>query len=158
MPWAHLTFERMKSVYAELIKLVHEGKHTNIEISAMETLIRAEYAKRDFTKRQLKIVAMIFGLSYSFGKEWAIIPKMRDFELAGISKIKIRKELDQLIEMGVVEWKPEEHLFKITDPRKWTGAPYHSGYNDARSKELFLINLKHADIDIALAFEEIEGE
>jgi Bacteriophage replication protein O len=158
MPWAHLTFERMKSVYAELIKIIHDGRHMSVEISAMETLIRAEYAKRDFTKRQLKIIAMIFGLSYPFGKEWAVIPKMRDFELCGISKIKIRKELEVLIEMGVVEWKPEEHMFKITDPRNWTGAPYHSGYNDDRSRELFLINLKHADIDIALAFDEIKGE
>jgi hypothetical protein len=158
MPWAHLTFERMKSVYAELIQLIHDGKHTNIEISAMETLIRAEYAKRDFTKRQLKIIAMIFSLSYPFGKDWAVIPKMRDFELAGISKIKIRKELDQLIDMGVVEWKPEENLFKITDPRKWTGAEYHSGYNDDRSRELFMINLKHLDIDITPILEKSKGE
>lgn len=147
MPWAHLTFERMKSVYSELIKIIHEGKHMSVEISAMETLIRAEYAKRDFTKRQCKIIAMIFTFSYPFGKEWAVIPKMRDFELCGISKIKIRNEINQLIEMGVVEWKPEEHMFKINDPRKWT-APYHGGYNDERSRELFFINLKHANIDI----------
>jgi hypothetical protein len=158
MPWAHYTFDRMKTIYAKLLEFIHDGKHTNLDIQVMETLIRAEYVKRDFTKRQLKIIAMIFTFSYPYGKEWALIPKMRDFELAGISKIKIRKELDQLIEMGVVDWKPEENLFKINDPRKWTGASYHSGYNDDRSRELFFINLKHANIDISSVFKEIEGE
>lgn len=147
MPWAHNTHERMMTIYAELLEKLHSGEHRTIDITIQELLIRAEILKRDFTKRQLKIVTFIFTFSYAYGKEWAVIPKMKDFELAGISKIIVRKEIDQLINMNIIEWNQNENLFRIKDPREW-GAPYHSGYSDERSRELFYLNLKHADIDV----------
>jgi hypothetical protein len=156
MPWAKMTHERMNSVYTKLLEDIHDGKHRTMDFTIKEMLVRAEFLKRDFTKRQLKILSMIFTLSFQYGKEWALIPKMKDFELAGISKIKIRSEIDQLLEMRVIEWNHDENTFSIKNPLEWT-APYHSGYNDERSRELFLLNLKHANInveEILKSFEE----
>jgi hypothetical protein len=156
MPWAHHTYERIRRYHTKLLEYINEQKHRDIELMVKETLILAEILKREFTKRQLKIIEMIFTLSYGFGKEWALIPKMQDFELAGISKLVIRKELDQLVAAGVLGWKQEEKLFKINDPREWKGIPYHSGYNDDRSKELFFLNLKHSGIEVEPLMKEME--
>lgn len=147
MPWAHMTHERMLTVYSKLIEDIQSGKHKSMEFTIRETLVRTEFLKRDFTKRQLKILSMIFTFSFQYGKEWALIPKMRDFELAGVSKIKIRSEINKLVELNVLNWNQEENLFRINDPREWE-APYHSGYSDDRSRELFFLNLKHAKINV----------
>lgn len=147
MPWAKMTHDRMNGVYHKLLEDINTGKYKTMEFTIKELLVRAEFLKRDFTKRQLKILSMIFTLSFQYGKEWALIPKMKDFELAGISKIKIRSEIDQLIDMKVIKWNQAENLFCITNPIEWT-APYHSGYSDERSRELFFLNLKHANIDV----------
>lgn len=147
MPWAHMTHERMVTVYSKLLEDVKNGKNKTMEFTIKEVLIRAEFLKRDFTKRQLKILSMIFTFSFQYGKDWALIPKMKDFELAGVSKIKIRNEINQLVELNVLEWNQEEGLFRIKDPREWN-APYHNGYSDDRSRELFFLNLKHAQIDV----------
>jgi len=49
-----------------------------------------------------------------------------------------------MISMGVIEWIKEENLFKINDPDLWENVPYNSGYNENRSKDLFIVNLKHS--------------
>lgn len=156
MPWAHYSYHRIINYYPSILEKITDIKHLNMDLLMMETLVRAEVSKRDFTKRQLKIIGLIFTFSFGYGKEWGLIPKMMDFELAGISKIKIRNELNQLIKMGVVEWKQEENLFRINDPRKWTGIPYHSTYNDERAKELFFLNLQHSGIDVSSILDEFK--
>ena len=153
MSWAHHTHERMVNVYGEIIEEVQAKHSENIDLILMEQLVRAEVLKRDFTKRQMNIIGFIHTFSFAYGKEWALIPKMKDFEIAGISSIKIRNEIDQLIEMGVVNWNQEEMLFSINDPRIWT-APYHSTYNDVRSRELFALNIQHAGIDMGKLLEK----
>jgi hypothetical protein len=159
MPWANNSHERIVKYYTKLLEDISEKKYNDVSFIIEETLIRAEIIKRDFKKRQLNILSLIFIFSYGYGKEWALIPKMMDFELSGISRIKIRKELDELIGMRVIEWKKEEHLFRIKDPREWKGAPYHSGYNDDRSRELFFLNLSHAGIDVTSILKSLnKGE
>lgn len=125
-------------------------KMNNQQLPLQELLIRTEVLKHDFTKRQMNIISMIFQLSYYLGKSKAIIPKMMDFELCGISKIKVRSELQKLVEMKVVLWDEEENSFSINDPREWIGAKYHSGYNDNRAKDLFILNMKDMGIDVSL--------
>ncbi|MDY7043627.1 replication protein [Virgibacillus sp. M23] len=110
-------------------------------------MINTELLKRDFTKRQRSILVFIYNLSLSIGKERAIIPKLQDFELCGISKTKIKDELDKLIELNVISWDKDSNYFQIINPREWK-APYHQGYNDARSQALFLLNLDDAGIDV----------
>jgi hypothetical protein len=149
MPWAKFGYERIRTVYSKAFLEIWKKKSENVFIPEREMLIRGEILKRDFTKRQMKIISMILTLSCYIGKEKAIIPKMQDFELAGISKIKIRNELTQLVGMNVIEWNEEENTFSIKDPREWK-AKYHSGYNDPRAQELFILNLK----DMGIKFNE----
>jgi hypothetical protein len=132
----------MVTTYIGIIEKVQTAKQSDPNLLKKEILIRAEILKRDFTKRQMNIIGAIFLFSYAYGKEWALIPKMKDFELAGISSIKIRSEIDQLVDMGVVKWNQEENLFRITNPSEWT-TKYHSGYSEIRSKELIALNLQH---------------
>jgi hypothetical protein len=100
--------------------------------------IRSEMIKRDLTKRQYNILATIFILSYM--KDYAIIPKLMDFELSGVSKTLIKKELDKLVEMSVITWDKCNNHFSINDPMVWD-APYHYGYSNQRAEELFQLNL-----------------
>lgn len=136
----------MNNEKAQIMKDIHMARYqASAEFDIQEHLIRTDFLRRDFTKRQMKIMTFIFNYSYGLAKEWALIPKMKDFEVAGISSIKIRKEIDQLIELGVLEWKQEENLFRIIDPREWTVA-YNSSFSFDRAQTLFDINLQHGGI------------
>jgi hypothetical protein len=150
MPWAKQTHERIMTVYKEIIEKV-AVKDRNMELAVNELLVRAEILKRDFTKRQLVIMSYIITFSYFYGKESALIPKLKDFSLAGISPTKVKDELVKLEEMQVITWVRGKgyNEFSINDPREWK-AEYHSSYDDARSKELFFLNLKHAGVSFDL--------
>lgn len=141
MPWSEVAYERVTSLYSEVLKEVEKKKIENPYLGIQQLLIRGEMLKRDFTKRQMNIICTILTLSYLIGKEKAIVPKMQDWEIAGISKVKIRHELTQLVKMGVVDWNEDEHAFSVKDIREWK-VKYHSGYNDIRANELFALNLK----------------
>jgi hypothetical protein len=146
MPWAKMTHERIITVYKELFdKLIL--KERDVDLAIKEVLIRTEILKRDFTKRQLSILSLIMTFSYFYGKEYAWIPKLKDFSLAGVSQTKIKDELTKLVGMNVITWHrgKDTNEYAINDPRYWT-TPYQSGYDDLRSRELFFLNLKHAGI------------
>jgi hypothetical protein len=64
---------------------------------------------------------------------------MRDWEIAGISKIKARTELTQLVELDVITWDEEKNIFSFKDVREWK-VKFHSGYNHQRATELFDLN------------------
>jgi hypothetical protein len=145
MNWSKVGYERLTTLYKDIILNIGKKKYDNLHIPRQEMLYRAEILRRDFTKRQLKIISMIQSLSYYIGKERAIIPKMQDFEIAGISKIKIRAELTQLVEMNVIDWNEEGNSFALTDPREWK-VKFHSGYNNERARELFILNLKDSGV------------
>lgn len=156
MPWAKHTYERTVKVYKEVLKDILENHHHDIDMTAKELLIRAEILKHDFTKRQMIILMFIITFSFNYGKEWAYIPKLQDFEIAGISKRKIKNEIDKLLEMNVIEWNKEENLFRLQEPRFWD-APYNYGYNDDRSRELFLLNLQHAGFDVSPIIQRLKN-
>jgi Bacteriophage replication protein O len=151
MPWANLTHERIQTMYKDIIE-DRAVKNRDMDLLIKEMLVRAEILKRDFTKRQLVVLSVIVTFSYFYGKDSALIPKLQDFSLAGISPTKIKDELTKLEDLGVIDWKRGKgtNEFSIKDPRSWT-VPYHTNYDDRRSKELFILNLKHAgapvDID-----------
>ena len=148
MPWAKLTHERINTVYKDVFdKIVI--KERDRELAIREVMIRMDILKRDFSKRQLTILNVIMTFSYFYGKESAWIPKLKDFSLAGISPTKIKDELEDLVKKGVITWHrgKDSNEFAINDPREWT-TPYHSSYDGNRASELFLLNLKHADIPV----------
>jgi hypothetical protein len=150
MPWAKLSFERIQTIYPKLLDELFEARRKP-NLIAMEVLIRAEILKRNFSKRQLTILSFIVTFSFQYGKESALIPKLKDFQIAGISPTKVKDELTKLVEMNVITWErgKDTNEFSINDPRDWT-VTYHSTYNDIRSRELFFLNLKHAGVTFDL--------
>lgn len=145
MPWSRNSYERVHTIYNSAIPKIGDKKFKDIQLPEMEMLIRAEVLRRDLTKRQMNIISMVLTLSYYVGKERAIIPKMMDFEICGVSKIKARSELTKLVELNILEWNEKENTFQIKDPRGWK-AKYNHGYNDERAKELFILNLKDSGV------------
>ena len=71
--------------------------HLRIPHSISEALMM-----RDFTKRQRKIIDLILRLSWGCGKDSAIIPRQRDFELLGIAETHVSKEFSRLVESRVI--------------------------------------------------------
>jgi hypothetical protein len=145
VPWARTTYERITTKYNEAIKRIGKKKAEDLNIPKQEMLLRIEVLRRDFTKRQLKIISMLLTLSYYVGKKQAIVPKMQDWEIAGISKIKARTELMQLKEMNVINCDEEQNLFSLKDPREWK-VKFHSGYNDERADEILVLNMKDSGV------------
>jgi hypothetical protein len=156
MPFARLSYERTVKVYKEVLEETLINHHQDIDLTVKELLIRGEILKHDFTKRQMVILMFIITFSYNYGKEYAYIPKVQDFEIAGISKKHINDELKKLLSMKVIDWNKEEKLFKINEPRFWENCPYNSGYNDERSRELFMLNLQHAGIDVMPIIQKLK--
>jgi hypothetical protein len=138
------TLERQK----EIVKEIYTEHACVSEIITEGMKIRTEFLRRDFTKRQIKILVLIYSFSYPYGKKKAYIPMLQDFELGGISKTKIKGELDKLIEMKVIDCDEENGLYGIKDPKGWE-VPYHNMFVNSRARELFLLNLKHAGIDVS---------
>lgn len=59
---------------------------------------------RDFSKRQRAILDLIIRLSYGCAKKTADIPLTRYFVLCGIPANKVRRELDSLRALRVIDW------------------------------------------------------
>jgi len=55
----------------------------------------------NFTKRQLNIILLVIRLTYGCGRKYAVLRKS-DFEVAGIDKSDIKRELDLLVRSGVL--------------------------------------------------------
>lgn len=156
MPWARMTHERKMKVYKDILGDMIVGKR-DLDLTIHELLVRAEILKHDFTKRQMTILMFIFTFSFAYGKDSAYIPKLQDFEIAGVSKTKIKAELNQLVKMNVIEWNQEEMVFKIKDTSTWE-VPYNAGYNDVRSNELFILNLEHSGYDVSGLMKKLKEE
>jgi hypothetical protein len=146
LPWSKTSREEI-DFYMDVLRKIGAKKIKSPEKVKREMLIRGEVLRRNFTKRQMNILSFLMAYSLYLGKERAIIPKMRDFEIAGVGKDKIRKELDRLVELNVLDWNQEEKSFAVKDPWGWK-VKYHSGYNHERGTELFLLNLSDLGIDI----------
>jgi hypothetical protein len=148
------TYERTVKVYKELLKDTILNIQTNYDLKIKEYLIKAEIQKRDFTKRQLNVLFLICTFSFNYGKETALL-KITDFALSGISTNKVSGEITKLIETGVIKWDTDFNEFSINEPVNWN-VPYHKHYDDKRSTELFLLNLKHAGVDIEPILEKLK--
>jgi len=69
---------------------------TRISNELFEAIILA-----DFKKRQLNIILLVIRLSYGCGRKYAVL-RQSDFQVIGIDKSDIKKELDQLVQSGVL--------------------------------------------------------
>lgn len=149
MPWTNKTYDQLSQKQQETLQEVHKHRcNMSDDMILGEIQVRTEFNRRDFTKRQMNIMVFIYNYSVGFGKEWAVIPKMKDFELSGVLAIKAKNELSQLVEMSVIDWNQEENQFRIKHPKEWT-VPFNSSFSFDRSQELNAINLIHAGIDVS---------
>lgn len=148
MPWAQHIKDNQKSVlYSDLVDALIDHVSSDKNFLMRDLYIRSEILKFDFTKRQRAILTFIFGTSYNFGKMTAIFPMLRDFELCGVQAGKAANELQKLVDMDVISWDKETNEFGVKDPRGWN-APKNYGYNQERIREVFIINMRHAGVDV----------
>ncbi|MGY3717030.1 replication protein [Sutcliffiella cohnii] len=90
----------------------------------LATELMNEIIRRDFSKRQLAVIHFIIRLSYGCHRKDCLIEKYNYFELAGINKVDIKKELKFLRECGVINWNENDMIFSINkDYEKWQITP-----------------------------------
>ncbi|UOQ86987.1 replication protein [Gracilibacillus salinarum] len=87
-----------------------------------------EVLRRAFSKRQTNLILFIWRLSYGTGQSDCLIPSFTNFELAGMYKQDVKKELTFLRDCAVLYWDSQTmvfwinknyHLWQITPNKKW---------------------------------------
>lgn len=157
MPWGKDVYENTLSLYRDMLEDSYLKLRNDSELSTKELLVRINIFKHDFTKRQLNILSFIVTMSYLCGKHFAIIPKLIDFQVAGISLSKAKIELVKLEEMNVIKWDRDENIFEICDPKRWT-VPFNVEYNSDRNSQLLRLNLKHTGFDMLPLIKQLTRE
>lgn len=100
-----------------------------------------EIIRRDFSKRQKDILLFIWRLSYGCQHKHAYIPKMRYFQLCGVSETKIKEELEYLERCRVLIWDRVNKTFEIEkDYESWYVSLVKS-WNEEVFNELLALNL-----------------
>lgn len=83
-----------------------------------------EILRRNFTKRQQNLVLFIWRLSYGTGQKDCEVQQFNLFELSGIYKSDIKKELNYLRECAVLDWDEKTMVFSINKNYKlWQISP-----------------------------------
>lgn len=145
----------MKSVKSKILDSVHKAyEETMVEVYraipddyvVKYNVVIVEMMKRNLTKRQTNIVSLILSLSFKMGKDDAIINRLQYFEGAGVSKTKIRSELDKLVGNKVLHWNKEEHRFSVRDVFDWN-IPINDCYKVRFVHQSYLDNLNDANFD-----------
>lgn len=114
-----------------------ENGYIRIATELMDEIIR-----RDFSKRQLAILHFVIRLSYGCRKKDCLIDKYNLFEIAGVNKVDIKKELKFLRECGVICWEESTMIFSINkDYEKWQITP-SKGFEKERFDQLIHENIK----------------
>lgn len=100
----------LSGVFAKGCDFMANPQPTDSHLRMSHAIIE-ELLMRDFTKRQRSILDLILRLSWGCGKKYAIIPRLKDFELCGVSRTKIKAELEYLTNARVIEWDRYENRF-----------------------------------------------
>ncbi len=111
-----------------------EEGYTRLANSIIEAIML-----RDFSKRQRKILDMIFRLSYGCNKKVAIIPHQRDFELVGVYEGDVQEQLAWLETSKIIIRNGPEYAFN-KDFDQWQISRVHPFKPDKLS-ELLSLNL-----------------
>ncbi|UOQ49633.1 replication protein [Gracilibacillus caseinilyticus] len=90
-----------------------------------------EILRRNFSKRQLNLILFIWRLSYGTGQKDCVIPNFTHFEIAGMYKQDVKKELTFLVDCAVLDWEQETMVFSINkDYHHWQITPNKKWNND----------------------------
>ena len=125
-------------------------------LAARSLSLRIKFMQENLTKLQMNIVLFIGMLSRFCGKDRAIIPKLSDFELCGVSKTKIGAQLEALVEAKVITWEKgtDANYFEIRKLKDWETTP-NVGFHLQRTRELLMLNMRDAGIDTDVIIEKI---
>lgn len=115
--------------------------------------IYEEIMSRDFSKRQRNILDLILRLSWGCGKRYAIIPRIKDFEVAGIHRTHVRKELEYLEKCRVIVWNRELNLFALNKDYDTWAISYSKTADDQGLSELIHLNI--ADKQQGESYDEL---
>lgn len=95
---------------------------------------------RDITKRQFKILGLIHLLCIHNKRMECRIPTLTSFEVTGVSRHKIRSEIEKLEKINIVSWDREKMIFKINvDIDTWK-VPFSETYKPSKLETLFTLN------------------
>lgn len=103
------------------------------------------FLSRNFSKRQVRILNIVWRFSYGFNKKEAYIDQMKDFEMYGVPSIKVAKTLRELEAMSVlcIDWSTGVIQFN-KDYSQWD-VPLNSGYNETRHRYLIRLNIRPSE-------------
>jgi len=104
--------------------------------------IQEQIMAREFTKRQRNILDLILRLSWGCGKKYAIIPNLKDFEVAGVRRTHVKAELEFLDKSRVIKWVRESNLFVFNKDYDTWVVSYTRTHDEKRLDELIHINLQ----------------
>lgn len=114
------------------------------------TELMNEIIRRDFSKRQLAILHLIIRLSYGCQQKDCEVEKLNDFEVAGIYKSDITKELTYLSDAKVIFWRRESNLFSLNkDYEKWQINP-SKGWEKSKMDKLLHNNIERKKVSKTL--------
>lgn len=92
---------------------------------------------RDFTLKQLRILLLIFRLSYGFNKTDAVVIPFARFDVANIHKCDVRRVLTELWQRNIILCDFENNVFTLNKNfDEWT-VNFHSTFSDEK-----FVNLK----------------
>ncbi|MGF6358048.1 hypothetical protein ABIE27_006013 [Paenibacillus sp. 4624] len=103
-----------------------------------------EVIRRDFTKRQKDILFFVWRLSFGCNRKTALIPQLRDFELCGVGKTNITKELKLLEECKVITWNRSNNKFSFNEDFEIWKVTLVKRWDDDRFKGLIRLNLNES--------------
>ncbi len=117
--------------------------------------ITEELMMRDFSKLQRNILDFILRLSWGCGKKYAVIPKLKDFEICGVDHTKIKKQLCYLVNANVIRWEPATNKFSFNKDYDSWKISIVQGYDKNRLFELVRLNLSCDDDTVAETATEL---
>lgn len=98
------------------------------------------FSYRDFSKRQSKILGFLLRFVIGSKNGSIYIPNLADFELCGVHRTKIRKELEVLEESKVIFWNRGEMTFYINPNVVEWKIPEYKKYRHNRYLQLLDLN------------------
>ncbi|MGP4041924.1 replication protein [Gracilibacillus sp. D59] len=113
-----------------------------------------EILRRDFSKRQMNLILFIWRLSYGTGQKDCKVKRFNQFEIAGVYKNDIKKELKFLRECSVLEWDEDSMVFSINkDYHLWQVSPNKNWEGD-KFKDLIHLNLNRKKVGETLTSDD----
>ncbi|MMZ46275.1 Replication initiation and membrane attachment [compost metagenome] len=104
--------------------------------------IHRELIRRKFTQRQRDIIDFVLTLSWGCGKPSAKIPMLKHFELCGVRKEHIKKELKKLVENHVLFWDEHMNVFQINKHYDMWTVDVVERYDPKMMNDLIKINIE----------------